>query len=368
MNDADQVPPMPEPQPRADEQHDDTVESLHGLPDDDYGREFEIAAPSAPLSVARHIDRLFRTDDFRTLLAWRGGWMRWHTSHWAEIDARQLRSHVYRSLCRATYVQMTAGRPEIRDWNPDKRKVANVMEALDALAHFPSDVDPPSWVPHSAAETAASQMISCTNGLFDLSQRKLVDHTPSLFNLVSVPFDYEPGAPEPTAWLQFLASLWAEDSASVMLLQEFFGYVLSGRTDMHKMLTVVGPIRAGKGTIVRVLTQLVGKGNVAGPTLAALGTNFGLSPLLGKPLALISDARLGSAPSHTVIERLLSITGEDALTVDRKYREPWTGRMPTRFSPNTQTRVHGSTGGTLSSQGGKDRCNHPSFSTGTAKP
>jgi putative DNA primase/helicase len=27
----------------------------------------------------------------------------------------------------------------------------------------------------------------------------------------------------------------------------------------------------------------------------------------------------------------LSISGEDSLTVDRKYKEPWTGRLPTRF-------------------------------------
>ena len=31
------------------------------------------------------------------------------------------------------------------------------------------------------------------------------------------------------------------------------------------------------------------------------------------------------------MERLLSITGEDTLTIDRKYREPWTGKLPTRF-------------------------------------
>ena len=68
-----------------------------------------------------------------------------------------------------------------------------------------------------------------------------------------------------------------------------------------------------------------------GPTLASLGTNFGLSPLLGKPLAIISDARLGDTPTHTVVERLLSITGEDMLTVDRKFRDPWSGKLPTRF-------------------------------------
>ena len=67
------------------------------------------------------------------------------------------------------------------------------------------------------------------------------------------------------------------------------------------------------------------------PTLASLGTNFGLSLLLGKPLAIISDARLGSAPADTVVERLLSITGEDMLTVDRKFKEPWSGKLPTRF-------------------------------------
>jgi putative DNA primase/helicase len=86
-----------------------------------------------------------------------------------------------------------------------------------------------------------------------------------------------------------------------------------------------------KGTIARVLAAMLGKGNAAGPTLASLGSNFGLSPLLGRPLAVVSDARLGGANVHQVVERLLSISGEDMLTVDRKYREPWTGRLPTRF-------------------------------------
>jgi putative DNA primase/helicase len=31
------------------------------------------------------------------------------------------------------------------------------------------------------------------------------------------------------------------------------------------------------------------------------------------------------------VERLLSISGEDILTVDRKYREPWSGSIPARF-------------------------------------
>ena len=68
------------------------------------------------------------------------------------------------------------------------------------------------------------------------------------------------------------------------------------------------------------------------PTLAGLGTNFGLAPLIGKRVAIISDARLsGRADQHAIAERLLSITGEDALTIDRKYKSAWTGQLQTRF-------------------------------------
>ncbi len=46
---------------------------------------------------------------------------------------------------------------------------------------------------------------------------------------------------------------------------------------------------------------------------------------------MVSDARLAGRDVHQVVERLLSVSGEDLLTVDRKYREPWTGKLPSRF-------------------------------------
>ena len=70
-------------------------------------------------------------------------------------------------------------------------------------------------------------------------------------------------------------------------------------------MMLVGPKRSGKGTIARILTDLIGKANVAGPTLSGLGTNFGLAPLIGKPLAIIDDARLsGKADASVIAERL----------------------------------------------------------------
>jgi putative DNA primase/helicase len=146
-----------------------------------------------------------------------------------------------------------------------------------------------------------------------------------------VPFNYDPDAPPPTEWLAFLNALWPNDPDSIKVLQEWFGYVLSGRTDLHKIALMIGPPRSGRGTIARILEAMIGKGNAAASTLASLGTNFGLAPLIGKPLAVVGDVRLGSSNLHQALERLLSISGEDLITIDRKYRDQWTGKLPTRF-------------------------------------
>ena len=288
-------------------------------------------APEAPYAVARQIHTQYLTDaNLPKLAFWRGGWMAWKTMHWAEVDVAELRQAVYATLSDAVYLHVTKDGEELRAWNPTRHKIVNVLEALAAVVQLSRDIDPPSWINPHSAESDAGQVISCHNGLLDLTTRILHGHSPALFNLASVPFDYDPHTDEPVEWLDFLASVWGDDRDSIALLQEYFGYILSGRLDMQKALLLVGPIRSGKGTIERVLTALMGH-NIASPTLAGLNTNFGLSPLIGKPLAFVTDARLGNAPSHIVVERLLSITGEDWLTIDRKYREPWTGKLPTRF-------------------------------------
>jgi putative DNA primase/helicase len=161
--------------------------------------------------------------------------------------------------------------------------------------------------------------------------RELLPHTPLFFNVTAVPFAYDREAPPPERWIEFLHELWGDDQDSIAALQEFFGYVISGRLDLHKILLFVGPTRAGKGVTARVLGALVGRENVAGPTLTSLAGDFGLAPLLGKPLAVISDARLSGRNSQIVVERLLAISGEDTITVNRKYREQWTGKLPSRF-------------------------------------
>ena len=76
----------------------------------------------------------------------------------------------------------------------------------------------------------------------------------------------------------------------------------------------------------------MGAGNFCAPTLNGLGNQFGLESLIGKTLAVISDARLsGRTDLGAVTENLLRISGEDTVTVPRKHRTDWTAKLRVRF-------------------------------------
>ena len=263
--------------------------------------------------------------------AWRGGYCAWDGRCWPERDGATIRSETYGYLEHAVYEVETPLGTMLKPWDPTKSKIANAIEALAAVTHLAPTVQPPAWLageglpdPHDLVVTA--------NGILHLPDRQLLPHDPRLFVGHSVPFAYDPVAAEPTLWLAFLADLWDDDPDSITLLQEMFGYALSGDTSLQKIMLLVGPTRAGKGVIARVLTHLLGKHNVGAPTLAGLTTNFGLQDLIGKTLAVVSDARLGpKANVQALAERLLSVSGEDSITIDRKYKDPWTGRLVVRF-------------------------------------
>jgi putative DNA primase/helicase len=160
----------------------------------------------------------------------------------------------------------------------------------------------------------------------------IVTPTQRFFSTHAIDFDFDLDAAVPIEWLRFLGSLWGSDSESISTLQQWFGYALTPDTRQQKILGLMGPKRAGNYTIARTLTALVGPENTAGPTLASLSGDFGLSPLISKPLAIVSDARISKkSDAATIVERLLTISGEGRVTIDRKFIESWTGKLPTRF-------------------------------------
>ncbi len=139
---------------------------------------------------------------------------------------------------------------------------------------------------------------------------------------------YEQPRPQFVAWLE---DRFGHDPGQIEVVQEWFGLCLTNDTQFHKALYVHGPARSGKSTLARLLSKLVGEYNTATPTLRSLTQQFGLSPLVGKPLAIMADAKFTVRDQSVATERLKSIVGEDTIQIERKYRDPQSVRLSTRF-------------------------------------
>ena len=281
--------------------------------------------PSAPLDIARLFLKVKHTAiRAPTLHHHRGAFYKWDGTSYPEAEEQWLAHELYAFLDQC----MTKDGHRFR---PRKARVSEIIDALKAAAYLPGSIEAPTWL-GPAPDLAPSDIIACGNGLLHLPTLDLLPHSPEFFTHHALEFAYDRAAAEPLEWLSFLARLWPDDAQSIDALQEIFGYVLTSDTSQQKAFLIVGPPRSGKGTIARVLRRLVGTNDVVAPVLGDFGSNFGLAPLIGKRLAIISDARLGHrADQHAIAERLLSITGEDALTIDRKHMSAWTGRLQIRF-------------------------------------
>ena len=284
-----------------------------------------IIDPRAPYDNAR----LFQGRQATPVLYHRGSFYGWTGSFWQEVDEAKLRARLYAFLDKCQ-IEAKGGACPVK---PNASMVAGLLDALRAAAYLDATIAPQAWL-DGADGPPAHEIVACANGLLHLPTLRVLPHTSSFFNLTALDYAYERDAPPPQQWLAFLHQLWPDDPESIATLQQFVGYLLTTDTSQQKAFLIVGPKRSGKGTIGRVLERLIGSHNYVAPTLASLGERFGLAPLIGKSLAIISDARLsGRADQQVIVERLLSITGEDGQTIDRKYNpQPWTGKLSTRVA------------------------------------
>ena len=293
-----------------------------------------VLSPSRTLPTAEaFVNEFHLHPDSRTLHCYAGLLSAWEDNRYCELEdnavKQQLQAWLHDAL-RYQYNQRTKTL-ELVDFQSNPSTVKAALDSIKAFVHLPAATPCPSWLDPAQDAPHPNEIVACKSVLLHLPTMRHLPPTPRFFTTCSLDFDPDPNAAAPMAWYEFLHQLFDGDLESLDLLQEWFGYCLTGDTSQQKMLLIVGPKRSGKGTLARVLAKLIGAGNVCGPTTSSLAGPFGLQPLIGKSLAIVSDARFHGENIATVVERLLCISGEDTLTVDRKNITSVTLKLPTRF-------------------------------------
>lgn len=309
----------------------------------------ETPPPADPLGVARKLAAFFWTDSdhtgLPTLRRWRDQFWLWSRDlgRWRALSEEELRTEVYRMLSGMDSTHgpcaYWAGMPPVCvTWSPNKGQVGAIADALMAVTATDATVEPGDWLDGSSHASAIACRGSWVrhdpiNPYSETGEPwRPADATPAWFNPSALSVPYDPHAPEPKEWLEFLDQIFDGDAAAIALLRQWFGYLLSGKTDLHKAMQLLGPTRSGKGTIARVLEALYGTG-VAHTSLSALAGGFGLQSVMTAPVVLIGDAKSdkGGANGADPIERLLGIIGGDPVPVNRKYLAERSVKLPGRF-------------------------------------
>ena len=119
----------------------------HGQDEEQAQVELQILPPpSAPMQVARiFVQRCCLYNGSAadlTLRYWHGGWWIWRTTHWVEVENREVRSLLYAFTEHAWY----EGDKTLIRWEPTRRKIGDLAEALSAIVILSDEVEQPCWI------------------------------------------------------------------------------------------------------------------------------------------------------------------------------------------------------------------------------
>ncbi len=214
--------------------------------------------------------------------------------------------------------------------------VSGIIDNLEALDDVYISKKAPSYL--GGAKRDITRVLAFNNCLLDISHYPphKIEPSSKYYILDRKEYNYERKTQCPQ-WKHFLRQIFETDDdkdPSIKILQEMFGLLLIPETKHQKIFALVGPKRSGKGTIIKILQQMLGASTVTTTNLTNLPTPFGMQNLIGKSVAIIPDVSFDSKRINMLraAEILKSVSGEDPIEIQRKYKKAKEYvRLPVRF-------------------------------------
>jgi len=278
-------------------------------------------APSEPMKVARTFVARFEP---KTPLRYMDGeWLGYnHKGFWKSLPDRTIRDQLYKRLEHAVYYAANETKP----WNPNNRKINDVLDALKTVAASEQRPNDEGWF-----NGRTDHVIPCANGLLNIATRTLEPLTPDFFNRYVLTCPYDANASS-APWDRYTHENLADDAETISALQEWGGYVVSGRKDYQRFLLMVGQSRSGKGTYIEVLNAfLPSESHIGFKATDYLRDRFSDSNMIGKTLITVSDSR-SKLDDGRFVEMILRLVGNDEFSIRKPYgRDYFNGVLPGRL-------------------------------------
>lgn len=212
----------------------------------------------------------------------------------------------------------------LRDW----ATTARIRDAIQ-LVKYEAQIAPEDFEP-------VRGFVNLINGMLEVAANKLHPHDPKYNSRSQLPFGFVPKARCPR-WLKFLAEVFAADPSQAKALQEWFGYCLTHETFLQVFVIFVGSGANGKGVTLVILARLLGPDNVCAIPLDKMERDFVLVTLKDKLVNLGGEV---DTSRRLATSTLKALTGEDTITVDKKYSDPVTFRPTAKHVFTVNEMIH----------------------------
>jgi putative DNA primase/helicase len=261
-------------------------------------------------------------------------WRAWKKGEYVVVDKYPFRGKLYEFL-RNKRIEVKSKAGISYDRYPANQKRVN--EVIDALnCQCPFNQEPPVWISGEGKQDV-SKLIAFKNGLLDIDRfcegdTDLLPLDPDLFVFATFPYDYDP-----TSWSdlfdEYCNTTFNGDEDSIRLLAQWLGYVCVPDMSMEKLMILLGPTRAGKGTIVNAMTAMLGKPQCMATSYQQLAEKFGMKPLVGKLAAILGETRQQRDRTvNQTLEVLLKVVGQDDVPVRAMHQVAYLASLVCRFT------------------------------------
>jgi putative DNA primase/helicase len=242
-----------------------------------------------------------------------GNWYKFIGSHYKEIDELVIRNEFYEYFkdyivnFGKTTKPLDAQKHLVDRWI-DYLKSKVYLESPKELFYikFNKQLDP-------------KNIVVFQNGLLHIDTGELESLTPDIFVTSTLPYAYDPKAQCPN-WEWFSRDIFNNEQQSVELLREWWGYNLIASNYMEHLMIFYGVPRSGKSTALGVLQNLLGNNRCFAANMDSFSLQFGLEAFVDKYALTLSEDQADKKEATKILQTWKRITGQDKLTVHRKYK------------------------------------------------
>lgn len=160
--------------------------------------------------------------------------------------------------------------------------------------------------------------LTLQNGLYKMDEGILIPHTPGIFTMNVLPYDYDPSAQCPK-FLQFLNEIFLEDQGKINFIQEAVGYIFHKSMPTPSIFFLVGDGSNGKSVLINTIVNLVGKNNTSNLSFDHLFQEYYIRELFQKMVNISGESSQSKQKNTSVIK---AVTAGDWIIGRSPYEKP----------------------------------------------